>query len=93
MTCVPKERLEVVKVAVPPERVALPIEVPPSRKVTVPVAVPAAGLTALTVAIKFSAWPKSDGFCELVTVVVQLPLLTVWVIAADVLLLKLASPA
>ena len=93
MTCVPTDRLEVVRVALPPDRLAVPSVDAPSRKVTVPVGVPTAGATALTVAVKVTAWPKSDGFTELVTVVVLLPLLTVWVIAVEVLLLKLASPA
>ena len=93
MTCVPKERLEVVKVALPPDRLAVAKVAAPSRKVTVPVGVPTAGATALTMAVKVTAWPKSDGFTELVTVVVLLPLLTVWVIAVEVLLAKLLSPA
>ena len=93
MTCVPTDRLELVKVALPPDRLAVPRVDAPSRKVTVPVGVPAAGATAVTVAVKVTAWPKSDGFTELVTVVVLLPLLTVWVIAVEMLELKLASPA
>src|SRR6266516_4835510 len=48
-------------------------------KVTVPVGVPAPGATALTVAVKVTIWPDTDGLTEEVTVVVLLALLTVWV--------------
>ena len=61
--------------------------------VTVPVGVPTPGETALTVAVKVTAWPDADGFTDEVTVVELLALLTVCVIAAEVLVLKLASPA
>ena len=80
-------------VATPPATLAVPNVAAPSRNVTGPVGVPAAGATALTVAVKVTAWPKSAGFSELVTVVLLLPLLTVWVIAAEVLLAKFVSPA
>jgi len=93
MTCVPTDRLEVVRVALPPDRLAVPRVDAPSRKVTVPVGVPAAGATALTVAVNVTACPNKDGLTEEVTVVVLLPLLTVWVIAAEVLLAKFVSPA
>ena len=93
MTCVPTDRLEVVKVALPPDRLAVPNVAAPSRKVTVPVGVPTPGETALTVAVKVTAWPDADGFTDEVTVVELLALLTVCVIAAEVLVLKLASPA
>ena len=68
--------------------------VPSMVKVTVPVGVPAPGATALTVAVKVTVWPDSDGLTEEVTVVVLLALLTVWVIGEAVLLLvlKLESP-
>jgi hypothetical protein len=89
----PTESDEVVKVALPAARVAVPRVAAPSRKVTVPVGVPAPGETALTVAVKVTAWPVADGFTDEVTVVELFALLTVWVIAAEVLLLKLPSPA
>jgi hypothetical protein len=84
---------EVVSVALPADKLAVPRVAAPSRNVTVPVGVPAAGATVLTVAVKVTDWPKTDGSAELVTVVVLLPFVTVWVIAAEVLLLKFVSPA
>ena len=89
----PTARADVEKVALPPESVALPMETPASRNVTVPVGVPTAGATALTVAVKVTAWPNSDGFTELVTAVVLVPVATVCVIAAELLAVKLVSPA
>ena len=77
----------------PALKVAVPSVAAPSRNVTVPVGVPTPGATALTVAVKVTAWPDADGFTDEVTVVELLALLTVWVIAAEVLELKLASPA
>ena len=73
--------------AVPPIRAALPITVVPSRKSTVPVALPGA-----TVAVKVTDSPKLDGFCDESIVVVVAPWFTVWVIAAEVLPVKFASP-
>src|SRR5712691_8943118 len=57
---------------------------PPSRKVTIPVGVPTAGGTPVTVAVKVTGCPKTDGFCEEVTVVVVLPFATV-ITAVEVL--------
>ena len=54
---------------------------------------PAAGAVALTVAEKVTDCAKFDGFAELVTAVVVLPLLTTWLTAAEVLVVKLALPA
>src|SRR5437867_3571076 len=59
---------------------------------TVPAGVPPAGATAATVAVNVTAWPNTDGLTEESTVVVESALLTVWMTAADVLLLKLLSP-
>ena len=42
--------------------------VAPSKKVTPPVGVP---LEAVTVAVNVTGWPKTDGFGEEVTVVVE----------------------
>ena len=70
-----------------PLRVPLPITVVPSRKSTVPVAPSGA-----TVAVKVTDWPKLDGFCDESIVVVVAPWFTGWVIAAEVLPVKLASP-
>ena len=70
--CEATERTEVTKVAVPELNVPVPIVVPPSLKVTVPVRVPAPGRTALTVAVKVTDWPATDGLIEEATVVVVL---------------------
>ena len=72
----PMLRAVVVKVATPPTNVPLPIGLPPSRNVTDPVGVPVAGATAVTVAVKVTAWPRMEGFTDEVTAVEVLPLLT-----------------
>lgn len=62
--------MDVVKVACPdPLSVPVPSVVFPSTKVTVPAGVPVAGDTALTVAMKVTDCPYSDGLVEEVTVV------------------------
>ena len=53
------------KVAVPDVRVPVPMTVEPFLKVIVPVAV-----ELLTAAVKFTDWPKSEGFTEDVKIVV-----------------------
>jgi hypothetical protein len=65
---------------------------PPSWKLTVPVLVPAAGGIAVTVAVKVTLCPDSDGLTEDATVVVVPPMFTFWVRGAEVLALKLTSP-
>jgi hypothetical protein len=65
---------------------------PPSWKSTVPVLVPDAGAVAVTVAVKVTLCPDKEGFTDDARVVVVLPLFTVWVSGADVLVLKLTSP-
>ena len=57
-----------------------------------PVAVPAPGEVTLTVAVKVTDWPNTDGLAEEATVVVVETWFTVWVKFAEVLVLKLASP-
>ena len=47
--------------AVPAERVPVPSVVPPSRNVTDPVGVPAPGPLAVTVVLKITLWPKTEG--------------------------------
>jgi hypothetical protein len=81
------------KVAVPaPVRLAVPnVVVPPSRNVTIPEGVPPN--CGLTVAVNVTVCPKGDELSELDIVVELLPLLTVCVIATEVLELKLVSPA
>ena len=54
--------------------------------------VPAPGETALTVAVKVTDWPKTEGLTEEATLVVVLAWLTFWVRTEEVLELKLASP-
>ena len=93
MVCVPTASVKVVNVALPPERVAVPNVVAPSKNVTVPVGVPAPGATALTLAMNTADWPNTVGFTVDVAVVATDALFTVCVIAAEVLVLKLASPA
>jgi hypothetical protein len=58
------------KVAVPDVRVPVPMMVEPFLKVTVPVAVPAPGETALTVAVKVTDSPNTEGVVEANVVVV-----------------------
>ena len=60
------------KVAVPPLSVPVPRMVAPSSKVTLPVGVPVAGLMAVTVAVKVTDCPKTEGFNVLVSVVAEL---------------------
>ena len=50
-----------IKVATPPESVGEPSTVEPSMKLTVPVAVPPPGAAGLTMAVKVTDWPKTDG--------------------------------
>ena len=89
----PTDSDEVANVALPELKLAVPSVAAPSRKVTVPVGVPAPGVTALTVAVKVTDWPNTDGFTDEVTVVELLALLTVCVMAAVVLPAKFVSPA
>jgi hypothetical protein len=88
---VPTAKAAVEKVTLPAVKVPVPrVVVPPSRKVTVPVGVP--GDELVTVAVKVTLWPKSDGFSDEVSVVVVAGEFTVWVKTADVLVWKLTSP-
>ena len=90
MEWLPTLNVETLIVALPPLSVPVPIVVVPSLNVTVPVAV----LPALfvTVAVRLTDCPKTDGLGVDVTVVTVFALLTVCVMAADVLPLKLLSP-
>ncbi len=72
------ESAEVMKVATPePFSVPVPKVAAPSLKVTVPVGVPAPGETALTVAVKVTDCPKTDGLTDDVRFVLVLALFTV----------------
>jgi len=73
-------------------KVQLPTVVAPSRKLTVPAGVPAPGAVTVTVAVKVTLCPKTDGFAEDVRLVLVLALLTTWLTAVLVLVLKLTSP-
>src|SRR5213080_3148985 len=64
----------------PSDSVPVPKLVPSAKNCTWPVGTPGAGTTGATVAVKVTGWPNTDG-------------LTVWVIGAEVLGLKLPSPA
>jgi hypothetical protein len=86
----------VVKAAVFPVRVTVASVVAPSLKVTLPVGVPAPGATVVTVAVKVSDWPKTDGLGPVVRAiaVVVLAWFTVCVTVLEVLAPKvLATPA
>ena len=73
----PTESVEVEKVATPPLSGPLPIVVTPSLNRTMPVGVPAPGADAVTVAVKVTNWPNTEGFTDEVTGgVVVLALLT-----------------
>jgi len=80
----------VLKVAVPPLSVPVPSVVAPSSKVTVPVGnVPSA---VVTVAVKVTAAPHSDGLADEATEVLLEAWFTNCASGAEVLLLKLVSP-
>jgi len=67
----------------------------PSKNETVPVGVPTAGGTGLTVAVKVMKFAERIVDADAVRLVVvagALLLMTVWVIAGEVLLRKLALP-
>src|SRR5439155_15121350 len=80
-------------VALPPDRVTgVPKSVPSILNCTVPVRVPAPGATGLTVAVKVTDWPNTEGLTDELTVVVVLALLTVCVKSGEVPVRKLPSP-
>src|SRR3954447_7334952 len=93
MTRLPTDRELVDIVAwLPTSVTGLPRLTPSTLNWTVPVRVPAPGATGLTVAVKVTDCPTTDGFCELVTPVVVLALLTVCVSVLEVEPVKLESP-
>ena len=68
----PMISVEVVNVAPPPLSAEVPSTVVPSRNVTVPVGVPV--VDELTVAVKVTDCPRSEGFAEDIrTVLVSTP--------------------
>ena len=73
--------------AEPAVRVLVASEVAPSLKMTVPVGVPLPGEAALTVAVKVTDWPKTEGLPQEVKPTVLADLFTTCVSAAEVLVL------
>src|SRR2546428_2595799 len=76
-------------VVAPPlvDSVPVPSVVRPSLKVTVPLGLTAAALPGeltLTVAVKVTDWPETEGLAEGTTVVVVAALLTTWISDAQV---------
>lgn len=67
MECVPTASAAVLRVATPPLSVPVPNVFVPSLNVTVPVGVPPA---LVTVAVKVTDCPKTEGLADEVTVVV-----------------------
>jgi len=91
--CAPAASDEVVKLAEPPANATVPSAVVPSLNVTLPVGVPTPGATTLTVVLKVTAWPNTDGLSEELTVVaVFAGLIVSWNTVAGLLPVKLASP-
>jgi hypothetical protein len=88
----PTLNVDVVSDATPAESVPEPSKVAPSKKLMVPVGVPAPGETAVTVAVRVLACPKTDGSGLEVKVAVVEAWFTVWVSTGDVELVKLVSP-
>jgi len=68
--CVPAVSAEVANVAAPPPfRDPAPSTVAPSKKVTVPVGVPVPGAITVTVAVKFTVPPATEGFTSALSTV------------------------
>jgi hypothetical protein len=85
----PTANAEVAIFAFPPLTMADPNGVAPSLNVTVPVIVP--GVTEVTVAVKVTVWPNTDGFTDAITDV-DVTARTVCVSTGDVLGKKSAPP-
>ena len=82
-----------VLLALPPDKVTvLPKFTPLVLNWTAPVGVPLPGVTAPTVAVNVTACPDTEGLTDEATVVLLPALLTVWLSAVELLVLKLASP-
>ena len=89
----PTGRVLVEKEACPVESTATVPRIDfPALNVTVPLGVPEPGAFAVTVAVKVTDCPEFDGLSEDTTPVEVLSLLTVWVIGAEVVGVKLPSP-
>lgn len=87
------ERVEVAKVATPePFSVPVPSVVAPSLNVTLPVGVPEPGAETVTVAVKVTDCPKTDGFTLEMSAVVVGSGFTICESVVDVLVRSLVSP-
>ena len=80
------------RVVVPPLRVPLPSVVATDVKVRVPVGVPEPGAFAVALAVKVTAWPKTEGLLLELSIVVVGAWLPTCCSALDALLTKLPSP-
>src|SRR5437899_5600707 len=94
MIWLPTAKLELLKLAVvvPPLVLSAPwpMLTPPSAKITTPV-----GLTEalpVTVAVKLTLWPQTDGLIDDATSVALLVFVTICVTAVELLAVKFASP-
>jgi hypothetical protein len=86
----PTAKVDVLNVANPlPFKVPVPSVVKPFLKVMVPVGVPE---EPVTVAVKVTDCPKTEGFTKDVNAVVVFALLTTWLTAELVLVIKLELP-
>ena len=93
----PTAKLVVVKeaMATPPDVLtptALPTLLPSIRNWTVPVGVLAPGAVMLMVAVNVTLWLEIDGLAEETSTVLVLALLTICVMAVELLAVKFASP-
>jgi hypothetical protein len=91
MVWLPRESPVVDMLAVPFDSETVPSVVDPSVKITLPVGVPPPGDCALTVAVNVTLCPKVEGFGDAVRTVDVAARFTTWVIALEVLVLKLLS--
>ena len=65
---------------------------PSTLNCTVPPGVPLPGAAAVTATVKLIDWFNTEGFADELIVAVAASWLTTWLIAAEVLPLKLPSP-
>jgi hypothetical protein len=90
IVCEPVVSKDVVTLAVPPLSAVVPKTIAPDLNVTDPVGVPV--VEDVTVAVKVTACPTDDGFCDDANAVFVAALFTVCNIADDVLPASFASP-
>ena len=93
IACSPMVNVETLKVARPAvSRTPLPKRVPPSVKVTVPLGAAKPGMLAVTVAVRVTAWPHTDGLTEAAITLVVASRWTICVRPLVTLAVKFASP-